>query len=111
MLPSEVERTRAPRAKHMSALEQSVTLEDVFSVVNAKRVPLAPELAGYLTLEIAEGSQGSEGDVDPKTVFIGEEGSVALVRPKRDSVGGSAEGSVRAIKPSISHGVSTYAAQ
>ena len=42
----------------MSALESSVTLEDVFSVVEAKRVPLAPELAGYLTLEVADGSRG-----------------------------------------------------
>ncbi len=81
----------------MSALEQSVTLDDVFAVVNAKRVPLAPELAGYLTLEIAEGAQGSEGEVDPKTVFIGEEGSVALVRPKKDNAPGNAETSVRLI--------------
>ena len=39
----------------MSALESSVTLEDVFAVVEGKRVPLAPELAGYLTLEVADG--------------------------------------------------------
>jgi hypothetical protein len=79
----------------MSSLETSVTLEDVFTVVEAKRVPLAPELAGYLTLEIADGTDAGSGDVDPKTVFISEEGTVALVRPKRDQPTGSAEASVR----------------
>ena len=39
-----------------SALDGSVTLEDVFAVVAAKRVPLAPELAGYLILEIVDGA-------------------------------------------------------
>ena len=39
-----------------SALDASVTLEDVFAVVSAKRVPLAPELAGYLILEIVDGA-------------------------------------------------------
>src|SRR5690606_18105549 len=63
--------------------------------VEAKRVPLAPELAGYLTLEIADGTDAGSGDVDPKTVFISEEGTVALVRPKRDQPTGSAEASVR----------------
>ena len=53
----------------MSALESSVTLDDVFSVVEGKRVPLAPELAGYLTLEIADGSQATGGEVDPRTVY------------------------------------------
>lgn len=81
----------------MSALETSVTLEDVFTVVEAKRVPLAPELAGYLTLEIADGTDAGSGDVDPKTVFISEEGTVALVRPKKDAVSGDAEASVRAL--------------
>jgi len=36
------------------ALDASVTLDEVFTVVVQKRVPLAPELAGYLVLEIAE---------------------------------------------------------
>ncbi len=81
----------------MSALESSVTLEDVFSVVEAKRVPLAPELAGYLTLEVADGSQAAGGEVDPRTVYISEEGTVALVRPKKDAPSGDAETSVRAI--------------
>ena len=81
----------------MSALETSVTLEEVFGVVNAKRVPLAPELAGYLALEIAEGADAAGGDIDPRFVFIGEEGTVGLVRPKRDGATGSAEGSVRSI--------------
>ena len=81
----------------MSALESSVTLEDVFSVVEGKRVPLAPELAGYLTLEVADGSQAAGGEVDPRTVYISEEGTVALVRPKKESPAGDAETSVRAI--------------
>lgn len=81
----------------MSAIEGSVTLEDVFAVVEAKRVPLAPELAGYLTLEIADGSDAGGGDVDPRTVFISEEGTVALVRPKSNPAVGDAETSVRTI--------------
>ncbi|MBS2019873.1 MAG: hypothetical protein JST00_43825 [Deltaproteobacteria bacterium] len=81
----------------MSALESSVTLEDIFSVVEAKRVPLAPELAGYLTLEIADGTQGTGGEVDPKTVYVSEEGTVALVRPKKDAPSGDTEASVRGI--------------
>ena len=40
------------------ALESSITLEDVFTVVQGKRVPLAAELAGYLALEIADGAIG-----------------------------------------------------
>lgn len=79
----------------MSSLEASITLEDVFAVVGAKRVPLAAELAGYLALEIADGTDAGSGEVDPKTVFISEEGSVALVRPKRSVVIGDAEASVR----------------
>ncbi|MFO0739323.1 MAG: hypothetical protein U0270_25730 [Labilithrix sp.] len=79
----------------MSSLEASITLEDVFAVVGAKRVPLAAELAGYLALEIADGTDAGSGEVDPKTVFISEEGSVALVRPKKDLIIGDAEASVR----------------
>ena len=80
------------------ALESSVTLDDVFVVVGAKRVPLAPELAGYLTLEIAEGSAQALGDVDPRSVYIGEEGTVALVnRPRRDPPTGDTESSIRAV--------------
>lgn len=81
----------------MSALDASITLEEVFAVVSTKRVPLAPELAGYLTLEITEGAGGGLGEVDPKHVYIGDEGSVALVRPKRDNPAGDAESSIRAI--------------
>ena len=76
-------------------IDRSVTLEDVFTVVNTRRVPLAPELAGYLTLEIAEGAQQQLGEVDPRSVFVGDEGTVALVRTK--DAGGDAETSVRAI--------------
>ena len=45
-------RARAAAGGGMSEpLDASVTLEEVFSVVGSKRVPLAPELAGYLALE------------------------------------------------------------
>lgn len=77
------------------ALDASVTLDDVFAVVIAKRVPLAPELAGYLVLEIAEHADPNGGDLEPKSVFVGEEGTVALVKPKRDGATGDAEASIR----------------
>jgi hypothetical protein len=78
------------------ALDSSVTLEDVFAVVGTKRVPLAPELAGYLMLEVAEHADPNGGDVDPKSVFVSEEGTVALVKPKREGATGDAEASIRA---------------
>jgi hypothetical protein len=78
------------------ALESSITLDDVFAMVGAKRVPLAPELAGYLTLEVAEGADEGGGDVDPRAVYIAEEGTVALVKP-REALAGNAEASIRAI--------------
>ena len=81
-----------------STLESSVTLDDVYVVVGAKRVPLAAELAGYLTLEIAEGSAQASGEVDPRSVYIGEEGTVALVvRPRREPAAGDTEASIRSI--------------
>jgi len=79
-------------------LESSITLDEVFAVVSAKRVPLAPELAGYLVLELAEGAGVAPGEVDPRQVYIGDEGTVALVRPKRaDAAEGATEESIRAI--------------
>src|SRR5580692_1743177 len=78
------------------ALESSITLDDVFAMVGNKRVPLAPELAGYLALEVAEGADEAGGDVHPRSVYIAEEGTVALVRP-REALAGDAEASVRAI--------------
>jgi hypothetical protein len=80
-------------------LEASVTLDEIFSVVSSKRVPLAPELAGYLTLEIAETPAARDGEVDPRYVYVGEEGTVALVRPKKDAdmAVGDPEASIRAL--------------
>jgi hypothetical protein len=78
------------------ALDASVTLDDVFAVVVQRRVPLAPELAGYLVLEIAEHADPTGGDVDPRSVFVGDEGTVALVKPKREGATGDAETSIRA---------------
>jgi hypothetical protein len=65
-----------------SALDASVTLEDVLAVVQTRRVPLAPELAGYLALEIAEASASWASAVEQRLVYISEEGSVALVRQR-----------------------------
>ena len=79
------------------ALDSSVTLEEVFTVIGARRVPLAPELAGYLVLEIAEHADPGGGDVDPRAVFVSEEGTVALVKPRREGSTGSAEISIRAM--------------
>ncbi len=79
------------------ALDSSVTLDEVFSVLGARRVPLAPELAGYLILEIAEHADPVGGDVDPKSVFVSEEGTVALIKPRREGHSGDAEGSVRVL--------------
>ncbi len=79
------------------ALDVTVTLDDVFAVVQGKRVPLAPELAGYLALEIAENSDGKGGDVDPKSVYIAEEGTVVLVKPRREVTTGNTDASIRAI--------------
>jgi hypothetical protein len=78
------------------ALESSITLDDVFAMVGSKRVPLAPELAGYLTLEVAEGADEGGGDIDPRSVYIAQEGTVALVKP-REALAGNAEASVRSI--------------
>ncbi len=76
-------------------IDGSVTLDEVFAVVGTKRVPLAPELAGYLVLEIAEHADPGGGEVDPKTVFIGQEGSVALVKVRREGPVEGTEASVR----------------
>jgi len=74
-------------------LDASVTLEEIFAVVAQKRAPLTPELAGYLVLELAE-SAGNAGDIDARSVYVSEEGSVACVRGPRDP-SGDAEVSLR----------------
>ncbi len=79
-----------------SALSNSVTLDDVMAVVSSRRVPIAPELAGYLVLEIAEGGAAASSDIDGKSVFIGDEGTVAVVTPKGKG-DGDGEGSLRKI--------------
>ncbi len=79
------------------ALDSSVTLDEVFTVLGARRVPIAPELAGYLVLEIAEHADPNGGEVDPKTIFVSEEGTVALVKPRREGHAGDAEASIRAM--------------
>ncbi len=74
-------------------LDASVTLEEIIAVVGQKRAPLAPELAGYLVLELAEAA-ATAGDIDPRYVYVSEEGSVALVRGPQEPQG-DAEGSLR----------------
>ncbi len=76
-------------------LDASVTLEEIFDVVSQKRAPLAPELAGYLVLELGEGAANA-GEIDPKYVYVSEEGSVALVRGPDDPTGDS-EASLRSL--------------
>ncbi|NOU32628.1 MAG: hypothetical protein HOO96_32390, partial [Polyangiaceae bacterium] len=66
------------------------------AVVSSRRVPIAPELAGYLVLEIAEGGAAAGSDIDGKSVFIGDEGTVAVVTPKGKG-DGDGEGSLRKI--------------
>ncbi len=74
-------------------LDASVTLEEIFAVVAQKRAPLTPELAGYLVLELAEGA-ATAGEIDTRSVYVSEEGSVALVRGPNEPVG-DAEVSLR----------------
>lgn len=78
-------------------LEASVTVEEVIGVVATKRVPLAPELAGYLALEIAEAPPAQGAEIDPRQVYVGEEGAVAIVRPRGAEATGDAEASIRAL--------------
>jgi hypothetical protein len=70
-------------------LDASVTLEEIVAVVAQKRAPLAPELAGYLVLELAEAAPNA-AEIDPHNVYVSEEGSVAVVRGPHEP-GGSAE--------------------
>jgi hypothetical protein len=80
-----------------AALEGSVTLEEVFAVLATKRVPMAPELAGYLVLEIAERIDPSTGEVDPSRIFIGDEGTVVFIKRRTAPSAGDAETSVRGL--------------
>ncbi len=80
-----------------TALGESVTLDDVMTIVAQKRVPLAPELAGYLTLEIAEQCTKDDSEVETSHVYVSEEGSVAVVRSRKISPSGGAEASLRVI--------------
>lgn len=61
-------------------LESSVTLDEVISIARTKRVPLAPELAGYLALETCEAAVSHPGSIAARDVYISEEGSVAVVQ-------------------------------
>ena len=63
-------------------LDASVTVEEIFAVVTARRAPLAPELAGYLVLEVAESVDDSVGELDAARIHVGEEGTVAVVKPR-----------------------------
>lgn len=81
-------------------LEASVTLDEVLAVVATRRVPLAPELAGYVALELAEAPAARDRGVQPHNVFIGEDGTVAIVRTKGDRDDGAepeTEASIRSL--------------
>jgi len=69
----------------MSSLETSVTLDDVLTVVKSKRVPLAPELAGYLLLAIADATLPTDGALEPPSIYISDEGTVAIVRTRKEA--------------------------
>lgn len=79
------------------AFDTAVSLADVLALVDAKRVPMAPELAGYLVLEVAGALGDGAGVVDPARVHVGEEGSVAVVRPRGEPVVGDPEQSLREV--------------
>lgn len=66
-----------------SPLDSSVTLGNALELVESRRIPIAPEVAGYLCLELAERALMQEGGLLPEGVFLGEEGSVAFV-PRSD---------------------------
>lgn len=74
-------------------LDASVTVEEILGVVAARRVPLAPELAGYLVLEVAENVDDAVGEIDPSRIHVGEEGAVAIVKPRGG--GGDTQGHLR----------------
>lgn len=67
-----------------SPLDSSVTLGDALELVEARRIPIAPEVAGYLCLELAERASMQPGGLLPEGIFLGEEGSVAFV-PRADA--------------------------
>ncbi len=79
----------------MSAAGNSVTLHDVLEVCEAKKAPLAPELAGYLILGIAEAISPAAGDLDPRGVVIHDEGGLAVMQGAGG--GGDTESSLRAL--------------
>ncbi len=66
-------------------LDASVTVEEILGVVAARKVPLAPELAGYLVLEVAENVDDAVGEIDPSRIHVGDEGAVAIVKPRGGS--------------------------
>jgi hypothetical protein len=56
----------------------TVMLGDVLALVRARKVPMAPELAGYLVLEVAESSANANAVVDPAQVHLGDEGTITI---------------------------------
>ena len=79
-------------------LASSITLEDILNVAQSKRVPIAPELAGYLTLELADAANAHGAtSIDTKTVYVSEEGSVAIVKPKTPGASDDVEAQLREV--------------
>jgi hypothetical protein len=67
-------------------------LSEVLELVQARKVPLAPELAGYVVLEIAEGSTNANVVFDPSRIHLHEEGTATLLGAPQP---GDGEGSLR----------------
>lgn len=66
-----------------SPLDHTITLDRALELIEARRIPLAPEVAGYLCLELAERASMQPGNLVAQGVFLGEEGAVAFV-PRAD---------------------------
>ena len=63
-------------------IDASVTLEEVIAVVSEKRAPLAPELGGYIVLEVAGQAEPRDGTIHPSNVVLTEDGTLAVVHPR-----------------------------
>ena len=74
-----------------------VTLDEVLAAAHAGLAPIAPELAGYVALAIADAASLDPRAIVARGVAISQEGRVALVEgaPKADPV--EAERAVRGL--------------
>jgi hypothetical protein len=94
---------------HAHPVDSSVTLEELLSVATAKRVPLAAELAGYLLLEMIEHVDPNGGNLDMKSIFVGEEGSVVVTRSPLAAASSNVEASLREVLGKLLDASSSHA--